>query len=1143
MTDYLKYLSSLKSVKEIINKIKEENRIEISEANKDISSLLSLFLKDNLDENTVIVAPNIYQAQSIFDHLKDLDDEVYFYPKDDFISTELLTESLEFSLERVHTLKNIFNTKKKYIVVTNLTSILNKVPRKEKYLNGIINLKLNQMIKPKDLLDKLIKIGYKRCYTVERQGEFSLRGSVFDIFPINENHAIRLDFFGDEIDALKIIDIESQRSVGNIDNISIMPKGENFFTEDEVETIKFFINDKLNDKTLSKETREKFTKDLETISIDPNNPLLSKYLFLFIKEDYSFIDYIDNKRVLFFDYKDIRNKEAQLFDEIYGYLANFNGYLKPFSFLNSLDSYIPKLDKYVFFESGNNPTIKYDLKSIDVPYYTGNYNMFIFDLNNEYKNKTVLLSADSKSFDIVTDILDSNNIKYYKSNPIKEGKINIRESNFFSFELLSENLVIIDSERILKARKTFKAKYRLNEEGRRLKSIKELKKGDFVVHYDYGVGEFVEIKTMSLGTKTSDYIHIKYSDDESVYVPVESISSLYKYSAEDGYKPKLSKLNTKEWKKTRESAREKAKLLADKLLNVYSTRQDAEGFKYKANDEIEEEFASDFGYNLTRDQEKAIEEVKKDMEEGVLMDRLICGDVGFGKTEVAMRAALKAVISGRQVAVVAPTTILARQHYQNFKSRMEKFGIEIGLLSRFVSPKEIKKTIKNTEEGKVDIVIGTHRVLSNDVKFKDIGLLIIDEEQKFGVEAKEKIKEMKVNIDVLTLTATPIPRTLQMAVTGLKNISLIETAPINRYPVQTYVLERNDYIVKDAIERELSKGGQVFYLYNRVEDIDKIYLYLKSLVPDARYATIHGKLSRVDIENIIDLFMNKEIDVLISTTIIENGIDIPNVNTLIIHDSDRYGLSQLYQIKGRVGRGERIGYAYLMYDKRKTLTPDAEKRLQAIKDFAELGSGFKIAVRDLTVRGAGEILGKEQSGFINKVGVELYLKILDDEIKKRKNEYVEEEKDEYKLFISRHVDESYIKDDYSKIEVHTKISKLESLNELNDLVQELTDRFGKVEDNLLTYMYAKLTENLINKCNFEREDVTDNRALFVLSPEKTNIADSETLFKTAYQISRNFTFYYKLRRMYIEYKYNESSLSMYRDLSLYLEKCLSDLLF
>ena len=537
-----------------------------------------------------------------------------------------------------------------------------------------------------------------------------------------------------------------------------------------------------------------------------------------------------------------------------------------------------------------------------------------------------------------------------------------------------------------------------------------------------------------------------------------------------------------------------------------------------------------------------LKEVKEDMVNGKLMDRLICGDVGFGKTEVAMRAAFKAVLSGKQVAVLAPTTILARQHYNTFKERMDKYGVEIALLSRFVSNKNIKTNIENTKEGRVDILIGTHRILSKDVNFKNLGLLIIDEEQKFGVEAKEKIKELKNNVDVLTLTATPIPRTLQMAITGIKNISLIETAPKNRYPVQTYVLERNDYIVKDAIERELSKGGQVFYLYNRVEDIELIYSYVKSLVPEASIAIIHGKMTREQIENTIDTFISKEIDVLVSTSIIESGIDIPNVNTLIVHDSDRYGLSQLYQLKGRVGRSDKISYAYLMYNGRKNLTEDAQKRLQAIKDFTELGSGFKIAVRDLTTRGAGEILGKEQSGFMNKVGVELYLKLLDEEIKKKKGEEIENTHDDFKIFISRHVEKDYISDDESLIEAHTKISKLRSTDELLQLKEEFRDRYGEVSDLLQEYMYAKLLENLLNKCKFERRDVSDKVCLFVIGPEETKTVDSESLFKYAQDISRNFNFYYKFRKLYIEYKNNSSLLLMYKDLSEYLEKCLNDAL-
>ena len=564
------------------------------------------------------------------------------------------------------------------------------------------------------------------------------------------------------------------------------------------------------------------------------------------------------------------------------------------------------------------------------------------------------------------------------------------------------------------------------------------------------------------------------------------------------------------------------------------------GYKYQKDSEFQKMFEQDFEFEETNDQLKIVKDIKEEMEKGVLIDRLICGDVGFGKTEIAMRIAFKTVYEGKQVAFMAPTTILSRQHYHTFVDRFARYGIKIALLNRLIDPSEQKKIIKQLKDGTIDIIIGTHRLLNDEISYKDLGLLIIDEEQRFGVEAKEKIKELKNNIDILTLTATPIPRTLQMAITGIKDISLIETAPKGRYPVQTYVLERNDFVVKDAIERELSKSGQVFYLYNRVEDMDRIERYVASLVPDARISVIHGKMDKFEIEDTIEKFINKESDILISTTIIETGIDIPNVNTLIVHDADRYGLSQLYQIKGRVGRGDKISYAYLMYDKNKNLTEDAQKRLQAIKDFASLGSGFKIAVRDLTNRGAGEILGKEQSGFMNRVGVELYLKMLDEEVQKKKGVEVKSNEDDISVIMSKHIDKDYISDEYVIIEIHTKISKLSSTLELENLKAELEDRFGPVKDNLLEYMYTKLAENLINSVGFERVDQYNDRIVMVFSSDKSKTLDAQSLFKYAIETSKNFSFTYKVYKIMLIYDARGGRFTMFKDVVKLIERLKSD---
>ena len=1137
MSLYKDYFENFNKIQEIISEIKLNKQTEISEASREIVSLISIFLNAETEEDIVIVAPNIFQAQKLYDQLSNILDEVYFYPKDDFISIELLTESYDFKLQRINTLKAILLSNKKKIIVTPLSGILSKVPRKESYKSHIKILKTNDSIKPKTLIEDLVLSGYERVYTVEKQGEVSLRGSILDIFPINDDKAYRLDFFGNDIETIKILDIESQRSKETVESITVMPKSEILFTESEKEIIKFYINDKLS-QNLTEKTREKFEDDLTYLDETGEYSLLQKYMSIFIQDNYSFVDYIDKKIMLFYDYSFIERQELNINEQIYDYLSNFKDYFSVNSFLNNFKTY--SFEKEVYFTE---KTRFHELKDIrlhssDIISYDGKLDLLLKDININYKDRTIILSLKEKGYDVINDYLIQNGIKFKEpKKEIIKNEINlIKEIPFFSLDIDEFKTLILTDEKVFGSKAHLSSKYKLSVETKRLKSISELKIGDYVVHADYGIGKFIETKTMTLGNHTNDYIHIQYAGDQSVYILVENLYVLSKYAGSESYVPKLSSLNTKEWAKTKASAKKKVQELATRLLNLYSIREKVEGFKYSKDDETQKEFESEFKYELTKDQAQAIKDVKDDMESDKAMDRLICGDVGFGKTEVALRAAFKAVLSGKQVAYLAPTTILARQHFYSFRERMDKYGVNVALVSRFVKPSVIKENLKNLERGTVDVIIGTHRLLSKDVNFKNLGLLIIDEEQRFGVEAKESLKELKMNVDCLTLTATPIPRTLQMAITGIKNVSLIETAPKGRYPIQTYVLERNDYVVKDAIEREIAKSGQVFYLYNRVEDMDKIANYVHSLVPDARIAVIHGKMERNKIEDTIEDFIEQKTDVLISTTIIETGVDIPNANTLIVHDADRYGLSQLYQIKGRVGRSDKISYAYLMYDKNKILTDDAKKRLTAIKDFAELGSGFKIAVRDLTTRGAGEILGSEQSGFMDRVGIDLYLKMLDEEIKKQKGEEEDKKETNIRVLMSRHIDKDYISDDYVLIEVHTKISKISSKAELESLKQELTDRFGTVSESLEEYMYSRLTENLINTCDFERVDMTEYSFIFVISAEKSKTVDAESLFKLAAETSNSFSFYFKARKIFVTYTENKSKILMYKNISKYIEE-------
>ena len=643
-----------------------------------------------------------------------------------------------------------------------------------------------------------------------------------------------------------------------------------------------------------------------------------------------------------------------------------------------------------------------------------------------------------------------------------------------------------------------------------IKDLNKLSVGDYVVHNVHGIGVYNGIKTLTLNEITKDYLEVLYQGTDKIYIPVEKIELLAKYSGKEGTVPRINKLGGNEWNKTKARVKSKVNDMAEQLLALYAERESRKGFAFSPDCDMSNDFEQDFPYELTRDQIQAISQIKNDMESPVPMDRLLCGDVGFGKTEVAFVAAFKAILDSKQVLFLCPTTILSNQHYENAKLRFRNFPVSLGLLNRFTTPKEAKRIIDGLKDGTIDMVFGTHRLLSDDVKLKDLGLLVIDEEQRFGVAHKEKIKSYKTNIDVLTLTATPIPRTLQMSLVGIRSLSLIETPPMNRYPVQTYVIEENKQIIKDAIYKELSRNGQAFILYNRVQSIEEEKSKIQSLVPEANIAIAHGQMTKNELENVIIDFTNHVYDVLICTTIIETGIDIPNVNTLIIMDADHFGLSQLYQIRGRVGRGDKFAYAYLMYQPFKSLSENAVKRLNVIKEFTELGSGFSIATRDLSIRGAGDILGSEQAGFIDSVGIDLYLKMLNDEVARKKNIMIEADDVDIDkqplLSVTTHIDDSYVSEDELKIEIHRKINEIDSKEKLNEVRCELEDRFGKINEDIIIYMYEEWFEKLAYKVKVSKVNQTKNSIEMVFPFEVVSKMDTEELFMDAFHVTNMFRF-------------------------------------
>ncbi len=1060
-----------------------------------IQLLLTLKFKQS-NKNLFIVLPNLYDAQKYYDSLSLTlgDENVLFFPSDQTLTAMMALGSPEFKNERLYTLRQLLKNEHPHVVVTTQEGILQRELSPSDYLNSVVQIEKGMTYDLQALTKKLIYDGYQYNFTVERPGEFSVRGSIVDIFTFDNKNPYRLDFFGDEIESIKTFDVVTQKSIGPADAIDLAPLSEMFYTDRQKEVALGKIRNHFDSLNLSEKELEKFNQDMIHLEERKRMDGLLLYISFFNPKETTVLNFSNQHDLVVVDsYKLSINEETKEADMLTYNETMLGDAFSKLSFRLPL-AYLLNQDHLSFdiYQSTNPQTI--DLGVTDVTPYQGFLEPFLIFIE-QYKEFKIYLTLQNKvSFERMKEFLDEHHVSY------NDVKSNIELYHFDlpgSFIDTKEKIVVITEDMLFATKHKTKIRYRsVINQAIKIRDAAELTIRDYVVHYDFGIGQYKGIKTMELSGEKRDYLYIIYDNQEALYVPTDQIDLILKYRSHEDLAPKLSKLSGKQWSKTKASVRKRIKDLSDRLLKLYASRNMAEGHAYSIDNEMQEQFENDFLYDETKDQKLAIEAVKKDMEAQRPMDRLIAGDVGFGKTEVALRAAFKAVMDSKQVAYLVPTTVLARQHYYTFKERFEKYGASVALLSRFVSKKEQTETLAKLSKGYVDVVIGTHRLLSEDVKFKDLGLFIIDEEQRFGVEHKEKIKEMKVNVDTLTLSATPIPRTLQMAMYGLKDLSMIETPPLNRYPVQTYVVERQDALIKEALDRELSRGGQVFYLYNRVEDIERIVVKLQTLVPKARIAYAHGKMTKNKLEDVLSAFIEKDFDILVSTTIIETGVDIPNTNTLIIHDADQMGLAQLYQLRGRVGRSDRIAYAYLMYDARKNINDEARKRLSVIEDFTDLGSGFKIALRDLSIRGAGDILGQEQSGFIDSVGMELYMKLLDEVMAGKLEEEPRKEIHD-QVFASRHIPESYINHDPVRIEIHKRIADLNRMKDVENLKAELIDRFGPIDIEVQTYMYEKLYKKLGSLIGVEKTIRDNSEIKMILSQEASSRVDGLKLFQTA----------------------------------------------
>ena len=1085
--------------------------------NANIYLTYDAYLKCN--KTIFYICSNIYKATIAYEAFVSVAGikNVNYYVIDDFSSSEVLASSNEYRYERMYTIDALIKGEKR-IIVCNVAALLRLINPIEDVRKHIMCLKTNDSIDMNSLFNILIEGGYKRTSKVETAGEFSVRGELFDIWPINSDGPVRVDFFGDEIEYIKTFDPQTQKSINNLEKIDILPLNEIYYIDPDT------LVEKIKKDASHLETQNFLISEMDDF-INYNYSLkMLKYINYYCEKPSKITDYCTDKIIVFEEYNNILEVEEKINQEVSDFLPkevindlNLSLFI-PSIYLTIASSYTIYFSEFKRSLNGIKLTNLLDINSYSLIDYKGNVSLLAKELINR-KNTTIIgyISEDRKK--LLLEIFKANNIAVNECDidNIINGKINIiNDSSPLSVGI--GDVLYISEATIFKKRYENSAKYRsAYKEFVPINSKEDIEIGEYVVHYDYGIGRYKGIKEVKLNDICNDYLVLEFAN-MNLLLPVEKIAMLDKYQASEGVVPKLSKIGTKDWEKKKEAVREKLVNLAENLIKTQAIRESHDGFKYASDDEEQLMFESDFLYEETPDQIKTINEIKNDMEEGKVVDRLVCGDVGYGKTEVAMRIAFKTVMNGLQVAYLAPTTILTRQHYYLFKSRFDKYGVNVALINRFVSDKEINQIIEGLKNGSIDIVIGTHALLNDKIKYKNLGLLIIDEEQRFGVEHKEKIKQYKSLVNVLTLTATPIPRTLQMSLVGTRQLSLIETPPKNRYPIKTYVLEYNDIVIREAIYTELARGGQVFYLYNRVSTIDRTYAHLKKLVPEAKIAIAHGQMAKEALEDIVQAFIDKEYDVLLCTTIIETGIDIPNTNTLIVQMADRLGLSQMYQIRGRVGRSDRLAYAYFVYDKGKALSDNSQKRLNAIKEFTTLGSGYKIALRDLAIRGAGDLLGKEQSGFIDDVGLDLYMRMLNEEVGKLKG--IKQDKNinpTWNIEVSKHVDKKYVSDDEIRIYIHKRIDSIASEEDKKELIQELNDRFGKISDELMLYIDKKYLDILAKKCGIEKMNEFVSFVEMNFSEEISNKMDASKVFSIAYEINQRFNFSYKLRKIYVKY--------------------------
>lgn len=1077
--------------------------------------LLALKKYNETDANVFIYAANNYDANSIFNKLSSLidEDKIVLLPGDDLIRVEYISESKEVKSELIYGLYKIRHSKHSIVIVTPST-LYRYYPSVKIFDDSFIEIHVGDDLNINDFKNKLSELGYISVSKIDQSMEYASRGGVIDVFSLNYEDPIRIEFFDTVIESIRLFKIETQTSYKKLDNAILIPATINLLTEEEKAKTRNKILNQLNKDLLNKREEDKeelianVNEDIDQILNNSFSNKYYKYLSFLLEKPAELTDFADNFIVIVANNQDFNKAKSLLFEEATKFLLELHDKNKNISHLSYFN------ERASIFKGSLETTIlepfynKKDDISIPIRSLTyldpkGSTPLIILETLIKGRNKILIVYHSEEEGKEIKRLLDSTEIEYSETEnymlnentPVSlcQGKFNV------SFEIINQNAILLASDDLLYDKRKIKAYSTHFKKGKVLESYEELEPGDYVVHEKYGIGRFVKIETIELMGKHNDYLEIAYANNDKLFVPLYQFNLIRKFVGKEGATPRLTNLNSNQWEKTKKKIKDRVNDLADRLLTLYQERAAIAGFSFKKDDEIQKAFEEEFNHKLTPDQETSIKEIKEDMEAPHPMDRLLCGDVGFGKTEVALEACMKAILSEKQVCFLCPTTVLSMQHYKVAIKRFGDFKINVKLLNRMCTVKETNDILRGIKDGSVDLLIGTHKALNDKVVFKDLGLLIIDEEQRFGVEQKERIKEKYPNVDVLTLSATPIPRTLQSSLVGLKSISKIETPPVERLPIQTYVINYDEEIIKELIKRELARRGQVYYIFNDTYRIYEKELILQKLVPECRIGIIHGKMDKEDIDTVMNEFYEGNIDVLLATTIVENGIDVRNANLLLVEDADHFGLSQLYQIKGRVGRSDKMAYAYLMIKGNKSLTDESKKRLKAIQDFTELGSGYKIAQRDLLIRGAGDILGKEQAGFIDEVGIDMYIRLLNETIAEKQGKLNKSPTKDIKALqdLDAYVPKEFAKND-EKIEIYQKILDCKDLAKLAILKDTLKDQYGALPQSVELLFIKREISIYLDEEEFEKYVEYPKRVDLILSKNFSDIKGIGTTLFTSF---------------------------------------------